>query len=517
MHVKKLLPYVVFAVQVFVGGCTPGDDVQVQVAETDAGFADFRHAPPDIVYGPYALAVTTDSAVIAWEERRGLNGLRHVEVEMGGLEPGIEYRYRVNGAAGDGRFVTPPDTDNGSSFGFFVWGDTRTGNNESGRIVDAMLARDPEAAFALHTGDMVEDGDVLDDWEVHWWTPMADLLAAMPVYPTMGNHEVNSEWYQRYFGCLGDRGMNYSFDWGRVHFVVLDANSVNFGTEQQLAWLEADLREHMDADFTIVGHHIPVYFSSPGDTNGMPYLQESVLPLYERYGVDLVLSGDVHSYQHHVRNGIHFLISAGGGEKPSEHGLPLEGMTRALAQVYHYVHCRVDGKTMQVTAYDVDGAILEAFSIEAGAPSALPARVVVEADREQAAPGDTIVLDISVENISGLERAALSLPYVKSRPPVALTVADSDPSREGIQVLPGGLGGSVTGNSADNATGVLQYTEEDIGGGSLDTGLIASVELLVPDDVRATAFYFVPVCTFQDSTGNTIPHSMGGVKVVLKL
>jgi hypothetical protein len=67
---------------------------------------------------------------------------------------------------------------------------------------------------------------------------------------------------------------------------------------------------------TIVCHHLPIYSSTTSDEGGIAYLQDSIVPLFEKYGVDLVISGDVHSYQHHFKNNIHYLISAGGGEKP---------------------------------------------------------------------------------------------------------------------------------------------------------------------------------------------------------
>jgi hypothetical protein len=50
---------------------------------------------------------------------------------------------------------------------------------------------------------------------------MSGLLLQLPVFPVMGNHDEGSEYYESYFRTYRDSGRNYSFDWGRVHFVVL--------------------------------------------------------------------------------------------------------------------------------------------------------------------------------------------------------------------------------------------------------------------------------------------------------
>ncbi|MCP4714311.1 MAG: metallophosphoesterase family protein [Deltaproteobacteria bacterium] len=483
-------------------------------------FETFRQMPQDIICGPYSLGVTTNGALIAWEERQGRNGFRHVEVEVAGLKPGTAYRYRVNGCSRDGKFVTPPSaTDNRSSFSFFVWGDSRTGNEVGELIIGEMLEREPEACFAVHTGDMVEDGDLVEDWEQHWWSPMDNLLAAIPVYPVMGNHEVNSAWYQRYFGGLGGGGMNYSFDWGRVHFVVVDANRVNFGTAEQLAWLEADLREHSDAEFTVVSHHIPVYFSSPGHAEGvtgMAYLQDSLLSMYENNGVDLVLSGDVHSFQHHVKNDIHYLISAGGGEKPYEHGLPLDNMTLSLAQDYHYGVGRYSEGSLHMSVYTPDGTVLDDFELGHGGSTEIQTGAQVVCDRETIARGESLKLDIYLKHVSNLEEVTLRLEYAKREPELVLFAQDQDLFQDGVQVEPGELGGTLQCNLADNRSGILEYAETHLGGLTAERILVATLNLTVPEDAWITALYFVPRFNLLDTFGKSVPVFMDGVKVVIR-
>ncbi|MCP4713969.1 MAG: hypothetical protein GY868_02540, partial [Deltaproteobacteria bacterium] len=48
----------------------------MQVVKAGDAFETFRQMPQDIIYGPYSLGVTTNGALIAWEERQGRNGFR---------------------------------------------------------------------------------------------------------------------------------------------------------------------------------------------------------------------------------------------------------------------------------------------------------------------------------------------------------------------------------------------------------------------------------------------------------
>ncbi len=163
---------------VCVCGCSLiPDDQQVQVVMKVDEFIPFGSPPRTIVYGPYTLKVTSESAIIAWEEKfSSATESRHVEVMFEGLLPSTEYFYRVNGTGKDGRFVTAPGEN--EPFSFLVWGDSRTGIGISNQIAAQMISVDPGASFALHTGDMVFDGDNQECWEDDWFTPMSDLLLA---------------------------------------------------------------------------------------------------------------------------------------------------------------------------------------------------------------------------------------------------------------------------------------------------------------------------------------------------
>jgi 3',5'-cyclic AMP phosphodiesterase CpdA len=338
----------------------------------------------------------------------------------------------------------------------------------------------------------------------------------MPVYPVMGNHDEGSHYYERYFKSLRDTGGNYSFDWGRVHFVVLDFNNGIDADDENVAWLEQDLQGHQDVDFIVVCHHMPVYFSDSGDVSLPTKMQTILAPIYEQYGVKLVLSGHLHGYQHHLKNNIHYVISAGGGGKLYDVSLPLEGSTMRLCKSYNFMDCRVDGDVMTITVYDPDGNSLDAFEISKTGTPDIRSRIAVEANTAEVAPGGQFRVSVYIKNISDLGSASFSLPVYKDEPAIQVSVQDADPLSDGVQIEPGNLGGTVMLNSFDSGSGIIWYNEKLSAGVSSDNFTISSAVLKIPAGAQNTTLYFVPDFELYDGSGNAIPYFMGGIKVVIK-
>lgn len=488
------------------------DANQVQVVKDTSEFKAFSLPAGEVAYGPYSMITADRAAIIAWEEKECTGKLRHVEVPFDGLDDGTRYFYSVNGVQDFGGFLTAPTAD--SPFNFLLWSDSRTGTDVAAEIAQQMIRLVPDASFALHAGDFVIDGDREECWAEEWWAPMRDLLLHCPIYPTMGNHEEDSPYYYRYFSALGRRGTNYSFDWGSAHFVVC---KIDEGDSEQLEWLEDDLFRNSDAGFTVVSHHVPPFSSTTSDTGGIPYLQDSVVPLFEKYGVDLVVSGDIHSYQHHVRNNINYLTSAGGGEKPYDYGLPLEGMTLTLLKTYNFSRCRLENNRMYVTTYNEVGECIDSFEILPDSPPIITSTITVETSDSRVITGGQCRVDFYIDDVKELDALSLTLKYYKdyADEKFMLLVIDEDPVSDGSQIGQGGLGGTVQINRADNASGVLQYREEDINDINGERIKVASAILEIPDDAPVTAMYLIPEVTLVDTSGAEIPHFMGGAKIVI--
>lgn len=210
-------------------------------------------------------ALTTDGA------------FRVHEVELTPLSPATRYYYRVHtGTASSAtyHFRTPALPEAETSFRMIavsdmqhdlanieVWGDVIHGGILDFLSTEAPLP-DDALAFVLIPGDLVDNGTRHAEWVDEFFAPAADLMAHVPFYPVLGNHERNADFYYDFFR-MPEGGPNpdryWTMDHGNVRVIGLDSNMVALGGEQE-AFLEDALTTACTAneiDFVFVELHHP--------------------------------------------------------------------------------------------------------------------------------------------------------------------------------------------------------------------------------------------------------------------
>jgi methionine-rich copper-binding protein CopC len=98
----------------------------------------------------------------------------------------------------------------------------------------------------------------------------------------------------------------YSYNYGNVHFVALDSYGWEAGNTRlydtlgpQAVWLKQDLAANTQP-WTVIYFHHPPYTkgSHNSDTeNELINMRQRMVPIFERYKVDLVLAGHSHAYE----------------------------------------------------------------------------------------------------------------------------------------------------------------------------------------------------------------------------
>ncbi|HEX5034645.1 MAG TPA: metallophosphoesterase, partial [bacterium] len=245
----------------------------------------------------------------------------------------------------DGDHSTPwyPVVNGGKSkdsFTFIAYGDNRSGWG-SPRIHQSLVdyMEKEKAAFVLNTGDLVFQGERQVFWDL-FFRQIQRMSASVPYQPSMGNHDYSKENnYRRYFG-LGPEGASYYyFSYGKAHFIALDT-TINFSPHcPQYRFLEDRLKALQVSDLIVVFFHHPAYSWSLHSSD--PRVQAHLVPLFEKYGVDLVLTGHDHNYQRvGPVNGVTYVVTGGGGgplyrvrENP---------LLKNYKVVYHYITLEVD-------------------------------------------------------------------------------------------------------------------------------------------------------------------------------
>lgn len=223
-----------------------------------------------------------------------------------GLTAGAEYAFRVgNGTEFSdwGKFVT----DNGDSkVDFITFADVQAGNeenfNKGARVVAQAFKTMPTAEFMVGLGDFTDDS-TNEEW--NWYdNSMKDINLNTTLAPVAGNHDGLGvwDWFNNMFNLDTSEsvqtlnGVNYSFDYGNIHFAVVNTNDLLSISLSQLIWLKNDMNS-TDKDWKIVLMHKSPY--SLGKDAKWPdalYLQRSLATVVEQCDVDLVLSGHDHQY-----------------------------------------------------------------------------------------------------------------------------------------------------------------------------------------------------------------------------
>jgi predicted phosphodiesterase len=345
----------------------------------DAARSEARPPPRD----PYVQSVSASSAVVAWvsEEpsvgsveygetmgfgRRGIDdpvSRRHA-VTLSALEPGATYYYRVevDGSPTIGRFRTAPQGD-GSRFAFAVIGDS--GNGRKHQLAVARLLERLKPDLILHTGDVVYPSGEDRHYDRRFFVPYRRLLKGVPIFPTLGNHDVEKgdDAYLKNFHLPRNNPQNteryYSFDWGNVHFVALDSELYyeddGGSPEEQKAWLERDLATTC-RPWKIVFFHRPIYSSSNHGSD--EEIRGDLEPIFIRHRVNMVFNGHDHNYERTVPiEGVTYVVSGGGGKRLYRAGR--SKWTAFSRSTHHAVLVRIDGERLSLEAIEPDGIVMD--------------------------------------------------------------------------------------------------------------------------------------------------------------
>ena len=179
------------------------------------------------------------------------------------------------------------------------------------RAAIAKIKAEPELpSFVLHTGDLTHLSRPAE------FDTLQQLLSelSVPVFYVPGEHDVledDGRSYLQRFG-KGTQGSGwYSFDQGGVHFIglvnVVNLKAGGLGTlgNEQLEWLERDVKHLKSSTPVVVFAHIPLWSVYPEWGWGTDD-SERALSYLKRFGSVSVLNGHIHQVMQKVEGHVTF-------------------------------------------------------------------------------------------------------------------------------------------------------------------------------------------------------------------
>jgi len=252
--------------------------------------------------------------------------------------------------------------DDGFVFRFAVYGDNQRGVPIHRRIAEN-IARS-NATVVLHVGDYVQDGRQEPQWDEQFARPAAELLANTIFLGVQGNHDRNSP---RYYDLLRPPGKKPWFRKlvGPVAFFGLDTNLGLKNGSDQLEWLERALARTR-RKWKVAFFHEPPYSSSWPWPGGALKTRNTIMPLLEAAGVDLVFTGHIHNYERFHKDGIPYIITGGGGDTLSKPEQLPNPFRRWTAMLHHFCTADVYGDRIEVLARDLTGKPFDGLVVRKG-------------------------------------------------------------------------------------------------------------------------------------------------------
>ena len=227
---------------------------------------------------------------------------------------------------------------------FGVGGETQ---RRLGAGIRRFEARNPgDYLLTLGDNDYTESPEA---FRANWQASFGWIRGArLKVAGVLGNHDVSVEGGRYEFGALGMPGRYYRRAIGPVEVYLLDSTGVD---DAQTAWLRKSLARSRARWRIAVLHHPP--YSCGAYTSHSEVVSRWV-PLFERYRVQLVLSGHDHNYQRFApRHRVRYVVHGGGNTnlyklKSCPAGYPRRLRGRAEHGFLYFViqMNRIDGYTV---------------------------------------------------------------------------------------------------------------------------------------------------------------------------
>ncbi|WP_447768713.1 metallophosphoesterase [Sphingobacterium faecium] len=299
------------------------------------------------------------------------------QVTFAGLKAGTVYAYRVGDGTNWSAWNQFRTADVKGGFSFIYLGDAQNDlRSKWSRSIRKAFQQEPNARFIVHAGDLINRSNNDSEWG-EWHEGAGFIHQMIPAVPTPGNHEyrrdsmgqliLDPHWKMHFNlpknGPADMQDAVYYLDYQDVRMISLNSQLImldSIAAQKQEQWL-TDVLASSKAKWNIVVMHHPVYSTAKNRDNTI--LRERFRPIFEKYGVDLVLQGHDHTYARGAAGQVRpvYLLSVAGPKmygSDSERWMEVSG---AQTQLYQVI--RVTDEKLYFSSYKLNGQLFDSFEL----------------------------------------------------------------------------------------------------------------------------------------------------------
>ena len=262
---------------------------------------------------------------------------------------------------------------------FLAFGNTAGDNPGPKALLAAQMAQ-KNADFVIHTGDLTASG-LNSDTDAEFFTPYKEVLAKTPLFVALGANEYGPDRTERdsksfvrsNYSRFHDMSWSnatpkyYFFDTANARFIFLDANAA-YGAvwapnidekSTQYKWLQSSLSSAAEK-WKIVVINAPMY--STGAKGPANEAAARFVPLFEKYGVDLVLQGAEANYERTFPmlanepnpRGVTYITLGGGGAAPTKR-MGSHPSTARFVAAHHFASVNIVDRKLTLQVFNDQG------------------------------------------------------------------------------------------------------------------------------------------------------------------
>jgi len=357
---------------------------EVQVAEP-TGWTDFEVNAKS--YSVISKKILTDKKVEVYEH----------SASMTELKPNTLYAYRVGGDSvwsEWNQFRTAKDSI--SPFKFVYFGDPQNDlKQHCSRVFREAFRKSSDAAFWLFAGDIASEPE--DNQYEGFFYAGGFIFGTTPSIIVPGNHDVEylmqdgkivrdkkgkkqrgdklaELWIEQFTlpenGIAKYKESSYTLDYQGVRFIIINTNDED-SLSLQTEWLE-NLLANNSNQWTIVSFHHPFY--SAGRDRDDDDTRIAFLPLFDKYNVDLVLTGHDHAYARSYKlkngeivgdneSGTVYVVSVSGPKMYSVNSNYNHIMAKTGGNIQLFQTISINGVKLNYESYTATGELYDSFEL----------------------------------------------------------------------------------------------------------------------------------------------------------